>query len=94
MKMNRKKRLERKFQRFETLRDLLKTSAEKYTDRVAYVTKVKGSNKEVSYINTTYKMLLNEMNYLGSALWELGYNNSRLAVLGDNSYHWCLSYYV
>ena len=91
MKMNRKKRLERKFQRFETLRDLLKTSAEKYTDRVAYVTKVKGSNKEVSYINTTYKMLLNEMNYLGSALWELGYNNSRLAVLGDNSYHWCRS---
>ena len=44
MKMNRKKRLERKFQRFETLRDLLKTSAEKYTVRVAYVTKVKGSN--------------------------------------------------
>ena len=94
MKNKRKLRLEQKFHRFENLRELLKTSAEKYADRVAYVTKVRGSNKEVSYINTTYKMLLDEMNYLGSALWELGYNNSRLAVLGDNSYHWCLSYFA
>lgn len=94
MKNKRKLRLEQNFHRFENLRELLKTSAEKYADRVAYVTKVRGSNKEVSYINTTYKMLLDEMNYLGSALWELGYNNSRLAVLGDNSYHWCLSYFA
>ncbi|MBF1135906.1 MAG: AMP-binding protein [[Eubacterium] sulci] len=94
MMNKRKLRLEQKFHRFENLRELLKTSAEKYADRVAYVTKVRGSNKEVSYINTTYKMLLDEMNYLGSALWELGYNNSRLAVLGDNSYHWCLSYFA
>ena len=82
MKNKRKLRLEQKFHRFENLRELLKNSAEKYADRVAYVTKVRGSNKEVSYINTTYKMLLDEMNYLGSALWELGYNNSRLAVFG------------
>ena len=57
MKNKRKLRLEQNFHRFENLRELLKTSAEKYADRVAYVTKVRGSNKEVSYINTTYKML-------------------------------------
>ena len=53
MKNKRKLRLEQNFHRFENLRELLKTSAEKYADRVAYVTKVRGSNKEVSYINTT-----------------------------------------
>ncbi|MBF1179454.1 MAG: hypothetical protein HXL91_06095, partial [[Eubacterium] sulci] len=53
MMNKRKLRLEQKFHRFENLRELLKNSAEKYADRVAYVTKVRGSNKEVSYINTT-----------------------------------------
>ena len=45
--------LEKKFYEFRDLRELLKTSAEKYADRVAFVTKIK-NKKEVNYINTTY----------------------------------------
>ena len=34
------------------------------------------------------------MEYLGTALIEKGYQDKRIAVIGENSYHWCLSYFT
>ena len=84
--------LEKKFYEFRNLRELLRTSAEKYADRVAFVTKIK-EKKEVNYINTTYADLFKTMGYLGTALIEMGYKNKRIAVIGENSYNWCLAYF-
>lgn len=84
--------LEKKFYEFRDLRELLRTSAEKYADRVAFVTKIK-EKKEVNYINTTYADLFKTMGYLGTALIEMGYKNKRIAVIGENSYNWCLAYF-
>ncbi|MDY6037818.1 MAG: AMP-binding protein [Eubacterium sp.] len=94
MKREINRHLEKKFKEFTDLRELIKTSAEKYPDRIAYVTKVRNGSKDVSYINTTYTMLQNEINALGSAMWEMGYSGSRVAIIGENSYHWCLSYFA
>lgn len=88
-------KLEKKFYEFRDLRELLRTSAEKYADKVAFVTKIKDKKtKEVNYINTTYAKLFETMGYLGTALTERGYQGRRVAVIGDNSYNWCLAYFT
>lgn len=75
------------------LRELLKISVKKYGDRVAFCTKVKDrSTKKTSYIDTTYKQLFDQMAYLGTALIDKGYKDKRIAVIGENSYAWVLSY--
>ena len=88
-------KLEKKFYEFRDLRELLRTSAEKYPDQVAFVTKIKDkATKEVNYINTTYANMFETMGYLGTALIDKGYKDKRIAVIGENSYHWCLSYFT
>lgn len=88
-------RLEKKFHEFTDLRDMLHTSAEKYADQVAFVTKIKNKEtKEVNYINTTYAKLFETMGHLGTALIECGYKDKRIAVIGENSYNWCLAYFA
>lgn len=88
-------KLEKKFHEFRDLRDLLRTSAEKYADKVAFVTKIKNKEtKEVNYINTTYAKLFETMGHLGAALIECGYKDKRIAVIGENSYSWCLAYFA
>lgn len=88
-------KLEKKFYEFRDLRELLRASAEKYPDKVAFVTKIKDKGtKEVNYINTTYANMFETMEYLGTALIEKGYQDKRIAVIGENSYHWCLSYFT
>ena len=88
-------KLEKKFYEFRDLRELIRTSAEKYPDKVAFVTKIKDKGtKEVNYINTTYANMFETMEYLGTALIEKGYQDKRIAVIGENSYHWCLSYFT
>lgn len=87
--------LEKKFHQFTDIRDLLRESKEKFPDNVAFVTKVKNrETKEITYINTTYEELFDSMNYLGTAIVERGFKDKRIAVIGENSYKWCLSYFT
>ncbi|XVG94876.1 AMP-binding protein [Eubacteriales bacterium KG127] len=84
-----------RFFEFDDLRELLKYSAKKYGDKTSFVTKIKTKgSKEVSYMETGYKDLYNEMIYLGTALREKGYIDRKVAVIGENSYHWCLAYFT
>lgn len=88
-------KLEKKFFEFTDLRHLLAHSAQKYADRVAFVTKIKNKEtKEVNYINTTYAALFDAVGYLGTALIDKGYKGKRIAVIGENSYNWCLAYFA
>lgn len=88
-------KLEEKFHQFANLRELLRASSVMHADKVAFVTKVKNKEtKEVSYIDTTYKELFDEMNYLGTAVTDMGYGDSVIGVIGENSYHWCLTYFT
>lgn len=88
-------KLEKKFYQFENLRELLRTSAEKYPENIAFVTKIKSKEtKEVNYINTTYTDLFESMMQLGTAIMKKGYKDMAMAVIGENSYKWCLSYFT
>ncbi len=89
-------KLETKFHEFTDLRDLIRTSAEIYAEKIAFITKIKMRDeaKKIEYINTTYRELFDEMNALGTSLVNLGLKGEKIAVIGENSYKWVLSYFA
>ncbi len=71
------------------LKHMLETSAELFPDNVAFMDKeVKGG----PYINITYKEMMEKVNGLGTALIAHGLKDKRIAVIGENSYRWGISY--
>lgn len=84
-----------RFFEFSDLREMLRYSAKKYGNKTAFVTKIKEKGtKAVSYHNTSYEELYDEMIALGTALYDRGYKDRRVAIIGENSYKWCLAYFT
>ena len=87
--------LSSRFHQFTDLRELIYESSIIYSNKVAFVTKYKGKTKdEPVYIDTTYKQLYEEMNYFGTALCSLGLKGKSVALVGENSYRWCVSFFA
>lgn len=76
---------------FENIKEIMYHSAEKYGENIAFILKHK-KDKKVEYENISYKRLLEEINYLGTKLFELGYQNKRVAIVGRNRYEWVLTH--
>lgn len=74
----------------ETLKELVDNSVLKFSDRAAYM--YKDDHKE-PFKAMTYAEFKNEQNAIGTALIERGFKGSKVAVIGDNSHRWALSYY-
>ena len=74
----------------ETLKELVDNSVLKFSDRAAYM--YKDDHKE-TFKAMTYAEFKNEQNAIGTALIERGFKGSKVAVIGDNSHRWALSYY-
>lgn len=70
------------------LRDMLAQSVKLYGDRPAF--EVKSANGE--HYEITYNRYQNEIKAVGTALVDMGFSGEKIAVSGDNSYEWCLSY--
>ncbi len=70
------------------LRDLLAQSVKLYGDRPAFEVK----NKQGDHYEITYNRYQNEIKAVGTALVDMGLSGEKIAVSGDNSYEWCLSY--
>jgi len=75
----------------ETLKELVDNSVLKFSDRAAYM--YKDDHKE-TFKAMTYAEFKNEQNAIGTALIERGFKGSKVAVIGDNSHRWALSYYA
>lgn len=73
---------------FRDLRELMDMSVDLFADRYAF--EVKRDNGEHYFI--TYQDYRDEINALGTALIDLGFGESRIAIAADNCYEWCLSY--
>lgn len=69
--------------KISTIKEMLNNGSEKFADRPAY----KIDNKVI-----TYKELENTVNYLGTELINMGLKGKRIAVIGQNSYNWEISY--
>jgi long-chain acyl-CoA synthetase len=74
---------------FTTLREMLDQSAELYGNRVAFRFREQLRDDPVT---RTYRDFQSETAALGTALLELGLAGRRLAVVGENSYSWCLAH--
>lgn len=84
-------KLQKKYHKTEEItnfKQMLYRSADIYRSRTAF--KKKDSNGNI--ISITYEELKNDVIYLGTSLINKGFLNKRIAVIGKNSYDWCVSY--
>lgn len=70
------------------LKDMLKKTGEIYGDRPGYNVKI----REGEYKVFTHKEIRDMVDYLGTALIDLGLRGKRIAVIGENRYEWELAY--
>ena len=78
----------------ENVRALLDYAARTYGDDAAFILKEKpaGRKSEPVYRNISYKELREDVRRLGAGLMAAGIINARIAIIGENSYHWQLAY--
>jgi len=77
-----------KVRKVSNIKQLLNESCEEFKDRIAYY--VKNGTKE--YTTIKFAQVLEDVNGLGTALINLGLQNKRIAVIGENRYEWAISY--
>lgn len=75
-------------------RELLNRSAKKYPDHVAYEFKENLGKKDQKIVKKTYKEVKEEVEALGSSLLNMGLEGKKIALIGNNRYEWCESYFA
>ena len=70
------------------LKDMLNKTIELYGDRPGYKIKI----EEGKYETYTHNEIRDMVDYLGTALINLGLKDKRIAVIGENRYEWELAY--
>ena len=78
----------------ENVPALLEYAADEYGDSTAFILKDKSAGRkgEPVYRNISYRDLRDDVCRLGTGLLASGIRNARIAIIGENSYHWQLSY--
>lgn len=81
-------------QLFDDVKQIIYNSVKLYPDNVAFVIKQKQDNddKNIEYKNITYKMLLDDINSFGTALYSIGMSKKRIAIFGKNRYEWVVAH--
>ena len=70
------------------LKDMLKKSGEKYSQKIAYKIRIEqGKYKEI-----THKQVRDMIDSLGTALIDMGLKGKRIGVIGENRYEWEIAY--
>lgn len=72
-----------------TIKELLRRCANDYGGRTAFAYQEKKQE-----ITVSYSCLANDVDALGSWLYKNGYKDCRIAIFGENSYAWILSYFA
>lgn len=71
------------------LRDMVCSSAELYGERPAFLVKDTPGGE---YIPITYIRFRDDINALGTGLTDLGLRGKKVAIIGENSYKWVVTY--
>lgn len=90
-KLNVAEQLKKKYHKTEevtNLKEMLYRSCDIYQNRIAF--KMKDQNGNIKHIK--YSEFKNDVVNLGTALIKQGFLNQKIAVVGKNSYKWCVSY--
>ena len=76
---------------FDNIKEIIYNSAKKYENSTAFVIKHKEAGN-VNYENVTYKKLLQDINKLGTSLFDMNMQNKRIAIIGKNRYEWVIAH--
>lgn len=76
---------------FKNIKEIIYNSAEVYKEKIAFVIKHK-VNDVVNYENITYQKLLEDVNKLGTALYNMKLKGKRIAIIGRNRYEWAIAH--
>ena len=71
------------------LRDMVKSSAELYGDKTSFLVKDKPRGE---YRPITFNQLKSDIDHLGTKLVEMGLKDKKVAIIGENSYKWVVTY--
>lgn len=77
--------------KFNNIKEVLYNSVKLYKDNIAFTIKCK-ENEKIRYINKTYEDFLEDVNSFGTNIYDLGLENERIAILGENRYEWAVAY--
>ena len=77
-----------KFKEIFDLKDMLEKSANRFKKRAAF--KLKDSDGKIYRVS--YDTFKNDVFNLGTGLLNLNLKDKKIAVIGNNSYNWCISY--
>ena len=81
----------REVPKFENVKEIIYNSVKLYPENIAFTIKEKKEGK-VEYKNITYKKLLEDINAVGTALYEKKLQGKRIAIIGKNRYEWVISH--
>lgn len=76
-------------ERFNDIREMLRSRTDKYGNNPAYMFRRK-PNSEV--LIKTYSEFMSDIESVGTALIEHGFQGQNIAVMGENCYEWAVSY--
>ncbi len=78
-----------------SFREMLDYVAESYTNDSAFITKKKGQgSEEPEYTHITYSAFRDDVIALSTGMIKHGLVGKRIAIIGNNSYAWYLTYYT
>ncbi len=76
----------------DDMRSLVETSAKNFPDKIAISYKNSPSDKETQRVS--YTEWRDDVRSLGTELTRMGYREKTIALIGENSYGWCCSYFA
>ena len=71
------------------LKELVNHTAEKYGDKPAFI-----FERQKETVSVSYRQFKSDVDALGTALFDMGMQNSKVALIGENSYEWILTYFA
>ena len=74
-----------------TLKELMNQGAELFGDKPAFLYKEK---KGGDYFEISYKQFKADVDALGTKLIDMGLEGEKIAVMGNNCYHWMVAYFA
>ena len=78
---------------YQDIKEIINDIYDKYADHIAFTVKEKKDNN-VKLKDITYETFTKQIDYLGTALIDMGFKDERIAVIGKNRYEWAVGYYA
>lgn len=81
-------------EKVEDFKELLERTVTKYPNNIAYKYKKDRESETPEYIEKTYTQFKGDITNLGTALLEIGLEGKKIALISNNRYEWCTSYFA